>query len=302
MTLALHKNEIPCPVCESREYHVLYPDTLGNRLPDFGYDFGPSHRDSYRTVRCDSCGHGYASPLPADIYASYVDVEDETYMRNRTQRVQTAEKVLPVLKRLKPNGRLLDVGCATGDFLDVAGRTYEVEGLELSSWAADVASAKGLQIHRKRLGDMDGSGRYDVVSLWGVIEHFERPRLEIQEINRLLKPGGILALWTGNMDSPLARFLGKRWWYIQGQHIQVFTMKSLEKLMEEHGFVRQNMGWYPYVMSLRSLAKSLSRYRGIGAISKLLFDNGIVGELKLTLKLPGEMFAVFEKVAPASKS
>lgn len=298
---ALNKTDIPCPICGSRVSQLLYADTLGDRLPDFGYDFSPSHRLSFRTVRCNQCGHGYSSPLPADIYANYVDVEDSEYMRNREQRLMTAEKVLSVIRRVKPSGKLLDVGCATGDFLDAARKNYDAQGLELSTWAANVAATTGVQIHRQRLSDMQEDGQYDIVTLWGVIEHFETPRKEIAEINRVLKTGGLLCLWTGDLDSWIARLLGKRWWYVQGQHIQMFTMNSLERLMRENGFEKKEMRRYPYVMSLRSIAKSLGRYQVLGALARLLLDNRVLGDVRITLKLPGEMFGIFEKVTPAGK-
>lgn len=298
---AQKKTDIPCPICGSGDFQVLYADTLGDRLPDFGYDFSPSHRLSFRTVRCEHCGHGYSSPLPADIYANYIDVEDAEYIRNREQRLMTAEKVLSVIRRLKPSGKLLDVGCATGDFLDAARKNYAAQGLELSTWAANIAAATGVRIHRQRLSEMQADEQYDIVTLWGVIEHFETPRKEIAEINRLLKTGGLLCLWTGDLDSWIARLLGKRWWYVQGQHIQMFTMGSLEKLMQESGFVRKKMERYPYVMSLRSIAKSLGRYKALGALARLLLDNRLWGDVRITLKLPGEMFGIFEKVAPAVK-
>lgn len=299
---AFTKNDIPCPICGSKDYDELYEDTLGNRLPDFGYDFSPAHRLSFRTVRCKKCGHGYSSPLPENIYANYIDVEDAEYMRNQPQRLMTAEKVISVIRPFKRSGKLLDVGCATGDFLKIAKSSYDAEGLELSTWAAEVAASGGTKIHRQRLAELAESAHYDVVTLWGVIEHFETPRKEISEINRLLKEGGLLCLWTGDLDSWLARMLGKRWWYVQGQHIQMFTMQSLTQLMQEHGFVLRHMQHYPYVMSLRSIAKSLGRYRAIGALASMLFDNRLVGDLRITLKLPGEMFGIFEKVTPAEKA
>ena len=190
------KRIIDCPICGSKDSQELYADTLGNRMPQFGYDFGPSHRLSFRTVRCSNCGHGYSSPLPPDIYANYVDVEDEAYMRNRESRLLTAQKVLAVIRNVRPAGRLLDIGCATGDFLSVAMKYYVSEGLELSTWAANVASKIGVTIHRDRLFKISGRDQYDVVTLWGVIEHFENPGQEIAEINRLLKTGGLLCLWT----------------------------------------------------------------------------------------------------------
>lgn len=290
------KVDIPCPVCRSIDYRTMYPDTLGEKMPEFGYDFSPKHTNSYRVVRCASCEHVYCSPLPVNLYESYIDVRDEEYLRNRQQRVDTAKRVVTVIRRYKQGGQLLDVGCATGDFLDVANNYFQGEGLELSRWAADISTAKGLIIHRQRLSKFRVEGQYDVVTLWGVIEHFEDPSLEIGEIRRLLRPGGIVCLWTGDVDSVLPRVLGRRWWYFQGQHIQYFSKRSINRLFADKGFMLKEMHTYPYVMTLKSLAKSLSRYKVIGKLAKLLFDNSGIGEWRVTFKLPGEMLAIYEKV------
>ena len=292
---AAPKVEIPCPVCRSGEYRIMYPDTLGSRLPEFGYDFSPSHTHSYRVLRCRSCRHAYCSPMPANLFENYVSVRDEEYLKNRQQRIDTGERVVSIIRKFKQSGYLLDVGCATGDFLCVASSHFKVEGLELSNWAADIAAEKGFVIHRKRLSALRADGHYDVVTLWGVIEHFEDPAMEIGEIHRLLRAGGIVCLWTGDVDSMLSRLLGRRWWYFQGQHIQYFSRKSIDRLFADHGFVPRAMRTYPYVMTLRSLAKSLGRYRVIGAVARALFDNSRIGEWKVTFSLPGEMLAIYEK-------
>ena len=265
-------------------------------MPDFGYDFGPGHTDTYRVVRCAACRHAYCSPLPENLYANYAGVRDEAYLKNRPQRIDTAARVIQLIRRYKPGGRLLDVGCATGDFLTVAGGHFQVEGLELSDWAAEIAQRSGFLTHRSRLSELAGSDLYDVVTLWGVIEHFEDPVLEVREIRRLLRPGGIVCLWTGDLDSWLARALGRRWWYFQGQHIQYFSRRSIDKLFAQQGFRPLAMRTYPYVMSMRSLAKSLGRYRMLGALAKTLLDNARIGAWKITFRLPGEMFAIYAKV------
>lgn len=210
----------------------------------------------------------------------------------------TGRRVVSSIRKIKPSGKLLDVGCATGDFLEAALPFYDVTGLELSSWAANIAESRGYTIHKKRLEDLKQPDEYDIVTLWGVIEHFENPQKEISEINRLLKTGGIVCLWTGDLDSTIARLLGKRWWYVQGQHIQLFTKGSLELLMQRSGFSTKQIGIYPYIMTLRSVSKSLQRYKILNALSRLLFDNALIGDFSITINLPGEMFAIFEKVKP----
>jgi SAM-dependent methyltransferase len=159
----------------------------------------------------------------------------------------------------------------------------------------DLARAKGLKIHDYRLHAIQASGSFDVVTLWGVIEHFDEPRVEAEQMRRLLKPGGFVFLWTGDIQSSTARLFGRRWWWYQGQHIQMFSERSLVKLFEDQGFERVWIGRYPYVMVLKSVAKSMMRYPIAGRVMRWLVDTLRLHDVTVTFRLPGEMFAVFRK-------
>ncbi len=287
--------DFPCPICENVDYDVIHPDTLDNCLPEFGYDFNSRHSDHYRIIRCQSCSHGYCSPRPADLYRSYIDVEDSEYLKNTTQRLETASLVIETIRKIKLSGRLLDIGPATGDFLSIAKKYYDSDGLELSKWAANIAVKKGHTIHSCRLSELVTNTDYDIITMWGVIEHFEFPKDEIIEIKRILAADGIVCFWTGDIDSWLARLLGSKWWYIQGQHIQYFSQRSLDKLFDEQGFKRIYTARYPYVMSLESMAKSLGRYPFIGPLANAIFSNSLFGKWTITFRLPGELFAIYQK-------
>jgi hypothetical protein len=137
--------------------------------------------------------------------------------------------------------------------------------------------------------------RYDIVTLWGVIEHFENPGQEMVYINKLLKRGGLVALWTGDVDSIVSRLFGRRWWYWQGQHIQYFTRSSLNLLAEKNGFENVALKMYPFAANYEQLENSLSRY----AFQKYIMP---FVKLAFTIKpawylyLPGEMFWIARKI------
>ncbi len=287
----------PCPICGRRTDQELFPDSLDGQLPSFGYNFSPHQMKTYRFVLCRSCHHGYASPRPMELWKSYTEVEDPAYLVRQPERLLTAQRVLPRVRRYVPAGRLLDVGCATGDFLSAAQALYEVEGVELSAWAAAIAEQRGLTIYRCRLEHVTPQTSYDVVTLWGVIEHFEDPAREVRAMHRLLRPGGIVALWTGDVDSWLARLLKQRWWYVMGQHLQLFSRQSLRALFVSQGFQELWVGRYPYVATAASITASLSRYRGIGPLMGRLLHLPFIAQRSMTLHIPGEMFAVFRKVS-----
>lgn len=286
---------MPCPVCGSSDQETIFDDTLGDDLPSFDYAFSPAHSKTYRIVRCRSCGHAFSILPKKNVAENYESVVDNEYLKRQDERVMTAQNVLTTIRKFAPGGKLLDVGCATGDFLSVAREYYAVEGLELSSWSARLARERGIPIHTCTLDLMQEKRVYDVVTLWGVIEHFESPGNEVRNLSRIVKPGGIVCLWTGDSSSWVAHLLGRKWWYIQGQHIQLFTKRSLLRLFEDAGFELVSMKKYPFVTNFRSLNKSLKRYALISAISGPLLENRFMADRTIPLSLPGEMFAIFKK-------
>ena len=288
--------DVPCPVCTDTDYKVLYPDMLGTNPPVFGYKWTPEICNTYRIVKCNACGHVYSNPRLENMYQYYKDVIDRDYLKNSDLRMQTAKAILPAVLKIVPSGRLLDVGCSTGDFLSVAEEYYEVEGLELSKWAFDIAKQRGLLIHTKKLDEMnDADSKYDIITMWGVIEHLEYPRVELRHVNRLLNNGGIVCFWTGDSNSIYHKLLRGKWWYLLGQHIQFFNKKSLDRLMNDAGFSPVYKGIYPYVMSLKYLGISLSRYPLIGSLARKLFKIFRLEKRKFILKKSDEMFAIYRK-------
>jgi SAM-dependent methyltransferase len=287
--------EFPCPVCGSNRYNVIRPDTLGDRSARFDYGFSPAHNLTYRTVHCLDCGHGYASPRPDNIWENYQSVVDDAYLTRKEERIASAKKALERIRTFVPSGKLLDVGCATGDFMSAAQPYYNVEGLELSEWSAKLAVERGFTIHKCLLDDMKVENVYDVVTMWGVIEHFEYPANEIKNIARIIKPGGVVALWTGDIESLPSKLFGQKWWYVQGQHIQMFSKRSIRKLFNDNGFEEVSMTWYPYVMAMRSISQSIRRYPALDGLAHSVLNSSLFREATITIKLPGEMFGIFRK-------
>ncbi|KJJ83931.1 type 12 methyltransferase [Candidatus Omnitrophus magneticus] len=288
--------EINCPVCSSDKCTIMYPDSLGANPPLFGYKWVPDVRKMYRVVRCKSCGHVYCSPRLKDMYKYYTDVSDDVYLANERQRVKTSELVIPIIQRFCPSGKLLDVGCSTGDFVHTAAKHFNAEGLELSQWASQIARNKGVNLHTKSLSEMnEKDGLYDVVTMWGVIEHLENPKDEILHVNRLLRQNGVLCFWTGNVDSLFSKILRQRWPYMLGQHIQFFSKKSLDRLMRDCGFERAYMGIYPYTISFDYFADILNRYFIIGNITRFFVNLLALKERDFVIKKPDEMFAIYRK-------
>lgn len=280
-----------CPICKSKNTYEIHPENINIGKIVFTYEFTPESQKTFRVVRCNKCSHIFCFPLPKNIYKNYEDVIDKEYLRQSKTRILSAKIVLDDIKKLVPSGRLLDIGCATGDFLKVAKSFgYFVEGLELSKWSSEIVKDKGILVHRKLLVSLSSKfpEKYDVITLFGVIEHFQNPRDEMVYINRLLKPGGILVIWTGDVDGMMSKILGRRWWYWQGQHIQYFTKSSLNYLARIRGFEYADTKIYPIAATYEQIENSLSRYK---------FKKFLMPAIKFIfliksiwyLRMPGEM-------------
>ena len=140
---------------------------------------------------------------------------------------------------LDTKGKLLDVGAATGHFLELARKNgWEASGIEISKYAAKKARKKGLEI---AVGDFENhefsENCFDAVTFWDVLEHFGKPDLAFKQARKILRTGGILAINTPDSRSVLARIFGKRWHAIvPPNHLNLFNCDNLKAVLEKNGF------------------------------------------------------------------
>lgn len=285
--MSIEKKWVPCNLCGGEKFDLLYEDELGNDLPLVDYDFRPETRKTFAIVRCLNCGLVFTNPMP-ELCGAYQDVVDPIYLASEKQRRQTARQALRAIHRLVPGGgRLLDVGCNTGLFLDEAAGSFEVEGVELSQWAAAEA-AKRHKVHTVPISKLDLGPSFDVVTLFGVIEHFDDPMSELQAIARVLKPGGLFVVYTGDVEAWLPRLLGKKWWWFQGMHLYYFSFRTLGLMLKRAGFDVIGRSNFTVYFQLFSLAKSLNRY-ALGRILGPLLNSSVLRDRIIGLRLSGEM-------------
>lgn len=159
---------------------------------------------------------------------------------------------------------LLDIGCGTGVFLDEARAAgFAVEGVEVSAYAAARAAARGLRVQSAPVEELALPARaFDCVTLWDVIEHVRDPRRLVTEAVRALRPGGVLALSTGDVTSWCARLSGARWHlYNLPEHLFFFSPDALRRLLHDAGAQvvasRYEVIWVPLAYVLERLGKSL---------------------------------------------
>jgi len=140
---------VPCNLCGSERFRILYPGDSAHRARVSAQSFrctSEQHGDFTNIVECESCGLRYENPREPEqkLEAQYQDVEDPVYEREQEGRLRTFSRTMDSLGRYGGPGKLLDVGCYLGLFLDVArGRGWKTYGVEPSGWAAQRAQQKG---------------------------------------------------------------------------------------------------------------------------------------------------------------
>jgi ubiquinone/menaquinone biosynthesis C-methylase UbiE len=152
---------------------------------------------------CTSCGFVFYSPrpAPADI-AGYYSREGkyDLWLGEERARDLLWRRRLAKLKKYKRGGALLDVGAGTGQFLSHARRDFEVAGTEISASAVRVAKERyDIDLLAGSLGDIDfGARRFDVITLFHILEHVPSPSELLDKCRRLLKEDGIIVMAVPN--------------------------------------------------------------------------------------------------------
>jgi SAM-dependent methyltransferase len=126
--------------------------------------------------------------------------------------------------KLKKSGKILDVGCYRGDFLQLFPTHFSRYGIEPSEAAVRIAEGKGIRILAETLEVFDSKGiRFDIISLIDVLEHLPFPFLSISKLVPLLKSDGILLVSTGNTSALPWRLMRQDYWYYSTEHVSFFN-------------------------------------------------------------------------------
>lgn len=288
---------------------VDHPDVVCTICGSGAAPVGEKH--SYRLYRCSRCRHLFVWPMPdnhlgiylqdyfqggADGGFGYVD-----YDRDKLPMVPTFERYLDLLQQAGANGgAILDIGAATGFFLDIARRRgWTPYGVEASDFAAGIARSKGLDVRTGVLEDYEVAPNFfDAITAWDVIEHLHCPRNTMRKINQVLKPGGLLAINTPDSGSALAQLLGIRWHLvIPPEHLNLFHRKSLRHLLEENGFEVLMEDKIGKTFTVQYVFQTLSNWQklGIWGWAANHLQRRSIGKWGIPINLRDNMFVIARK-------
>ena len=290
---------VTCNLCQSQNFKILY------RI------------NNLRVVKCAKCNLIFVNPrlnekallqmyendyFHRKVYApnsrgfyGYVD-----YLSDKKNIIKTFENVFEYLKAYKKKGKLLDVGCAFGFFLDLARKKgWETMGLEPSSQACSYIRDKlNLLVHQGTLSKVIlPPETFDLITMFDVIEHLRDPLAGLVKINRSLKYGGLLAVTTADADSLLARILGQRLEDIRrtNEHLYIFSRETIVAMLKKCGFKVLKIKSYGKFFRLGDLLERSTLYhRGFFRGLKFILEKIKMNNLTVYVN-PGVKMIVFAK-------
>lgn len=229
-------------------------EALNDLGPCAGLVSGDSTVDPGHLLRCRHCGLGQRHPIPtADaIAAMYDDASPEAmaYDYEANAAWALARKWLHARFDGRSDVAVLDIGCHTGRFLGGLPEAWQRHGIESACEPSRVArEQQSVTIIGDRIENIDATwaGKFDVVTIFDVIEHLPDPGAGIAQAAGLVKPGGVLLISSGDLDAWTWRWLGAGHWYLQTpQHLAVISRRFLRCMADRHGLEVRDFAKIPH--------------------------------------------------------
>lgn len=228
---------VPCDLCGSEDYGI-WARARGNTLSI-----------------CHQCGLVWTNPRLRNREFKDKKLYDRGYFFQQdrfTERQKRGRATVHRLEREKiesivPGGRILDVGCGMGTFLEGFGAPWEKHGCDISSFGLEEATRRGVKTYHGEFERLDfGDLPFDVVSLRASLHHTYSPRRCLERAHALLRPGGLVAIaMSTNRDGPMGKlFKGHVKCYDQTVNY-LFSTLTLHRYLENAGFIVRGYS-YPY--------------------------------------------------------
>lgn len=269
------------------------------------------HKNGHDFYRCGDCLILFVYPIPVNTeiiygenyftaalknqgfgYTNY-DLDKEPMRFNFVNYLKLAEAIVSGRK-------VLDVGAATGFFLDIAKkRGWDTYGVEISEYATLESQKRGHKVEKVNFPDLPSSDKYNLVTMWDVLEHVNNPNSYIAKASNILDSDGVLLINTIDSRSLWARLLGRRWHLIvPPEHLFYFSKKSLIKLLENNGFTIESISKPSKKFTLSYIFKMLYKWQSFILWKKIsnLLENTFIGQkIFFPINLYDNIFIVAKK-------
>ena len=228
------------------------------------------------------------SPVPVDLENYY---QSEDYISHTDSKKSILDKVYQSVKNITLKRKLslinsfkteakniLDVGAGTGDFLKICvSNNWNVLGVEPNSNAQNIAKEKGIILKDDLLKITNQ--KFDVITLWHVLEHVEMLSDYITKLKELLSENGRLVIAVPNYKSYDAKYYKEFWAAFDvPRHLWHFSQCSIHKIFSEENMIVEKtlpMKFDAYYVSLLSEKYKTGKMNPVRA-----FYRGFISNLK----------------------
>jgi len=224
---------VDCPVCEQRNNRQLFV------------------KWGFKVVACNTCSHVYVENqiLPNNLEDLYTSSQSDKQAKIRKKDDSELSKYwtllyskyLQLLQKETSNNLLLDLGAGGGEFLELCKELsdYKLYAMEFSEYSAEhlteVVGAK--KLYRDRISETDFNGvKFDAITMWGVLEHMDKPYIELVKCKEILSKNGRILILVPNFYSRAFDILGATVPTLNPRsHLNYFNKTSMEYLCNKVG-------------------------------------------------------------------
>jgi 2-polyprenyl-3-methyl-5-hydroxy-6-metoxy-1,4-benzoquinol methylase len=263
-----------CKFCRSEKTKEIFKsfNSHGRKIIDL--------EDRFSLRKCSECGCIFISNIKIDsnYYNNYY--KDDYYSDGKENKLlgkfwaliyetlfkKKEEYILNYFKNRKSKISILDIGCGKGDFLaDLDPDKFEKNGVEINPQGIEICRRKNINVYDKKVESIDfGSKKFDVITLWHVLEHLENPLIIFEKAQNLLSEGGVLILQVPNNESLGFGFGREYWFHLDSpRHLVIPSQKTIKKACEISGLrtIKVRNEFYDYPLDLLwSVRKSWIKY------------------------------------------
>jgi 2-polyprenyl-3-methyl-5-hydroxy-6-metoxy-1,4-benzoquinol methylase len=203
-------------------------------------------------------GGGDAAEVASRVQAANFNIRNLRLEEEHRLGILNARWRLDLIREFRTSGKLLEVGCARGDFLRVARESFDVFGVEPNPTLADDAE-KVAPIYRDVIETLPWRD-FDVIASFHVIEHVDSPKRFVTAMADRIRPGGLLVLETPDIHSLPFQLMKSKWRQFIPEHYFFFDPSSMTKLLSESGFKVERIVGVGKHASAALILNRLSRY------------------------------------------
>jgi len=285
-----------CLICGNNENSIV-SENIHNRL---------KIGEKFTIVRCNNCGFRFLNPRPTiTSIAKYYDIDeyhphklsneslfDKIYASIRNVNINSKKNLIHKLHLAK--GKLLDIGCGTGEFLQAMKQVnWDVQGMETAKDARTFASQNEIPVadNLNKIND-----KFDIITMWHVLEHIHDVDELMKNIQRLLKDDGYFIITVPNINCFDSQFYKDEWIALDTpRHLYHFRPQDINSLINKYNFKLIRISnrlhfdvWYNVLLSAQLRAKINGKNTSIldllvaGIVGKISFLKGLFNKEKTT--------------------